>query len=58
MAVKNHVIVETGPVQYPEKDQSMVPEALRSVPQLIKHKRSKRVGEKPDIGQPGKPKSW
>ena len=58
MAVKNHEIIETGPVQYPDRDQSKVPEGLRSVKQLIRHKRSKRVGEKCDYGKPGKPKNW
>ena len=58
MAVKNHEIIETGSVQYPDRDQSKVPEGLRSVKQLIRHKRSKRVGAKPDIGKPGAPSGW
>ena len=58
MAVKNHEIIETGSVQYPDRDQSKVPEGLRSVKQLIRHNRSKRVGEKCDYGKPGKPKNW
>ena len=58
MAVKNHEIIETEPVQYPDRDQSKVPEGLRSVKQLIRHKRSKRVGEKCDIGKPGIPHGW
>ena len=58
MTIKNHVIVETGPVQYPEIDQSKVPKPLRRISQLVKHNRSKRVGEKCDIGKPGKPPIW
>jgi len=55
---KTYRIIEGGSVAMQDRDQSKVPRSHRSIAHLIKNKRSRRIGSKPDIGQPGKPEGW